>query len=121
MDLVATVPKTRWDDWLAEGDCAGTPTTGAVYAWVTSSPVARYCRTGDRLYIVAHGKLRGWAVIGQVERFILALPRPAQYEINRAGGAVACTIPTAIPGFPGLRKRWWDRKLEVPFPDWRTP
>ncbi len=43
------------------------------------------------------------------------------WEILRAWGATAVTIPEPIRGFQGLRKRWWDRKDEVPFPDWRTP
>ena len=41
--------------------------------------------------------------------------------ICRRGGAVACTIDEPIPGFRGLRKRWWRIEDERPFPDWRTP
>lgn len=40
--------------------------------------------------------------------------------IVRKGGAVACTIDEPIPGFRGLRKRWWDRAIERPFPEWKT-
>ena len=36
-------------------------------------------------------------------------------------GTWACTIDEPISGFRGLRKRWWDRSIERPFPDWRTP
>lgn len=42
------------------------------------------------------------------------------YGLIRRGGAVAVTIPQQIPGFRGFRYCWWDRALEVPFPEWRT-
>jgi hypothetical protein len=37
----------------------------------------------------------------------------------RKGNAVACTIDEPIPGFRGLRKRWWSRDIEKPFPNWK--
>jgi hypothetical protein len=30
-------------------------------------------------------------------------------------------VDEQVPGFMGFRYRWWDRSIEVPFPDWRTP
>lgn len=39
--------------------------------------------------------------------------------IVRKGNAVACTIDEPIPGFRGLRKRWWSRDIEKPFPNWK--
>lgn len=64
MDLVVTVPKDRWIDWLAEGDCAGIPGSGREYEFSVWSrpPIQR----GERLYIVAHGKLRGYALVTTV-------------------------------------------------------
>ena len=41
--------------------------------------------------------------------------------IVRRGGAVAVTIDQPIPGFQGLRKPWWKREDERPFPNWRKP
>ena len=38
----------------------------------------------------------------------------------REGGAQAVTIDEEIRGFQGVRKRWWPRELERPFPDWKT-
>ena len=115
MDLVGTCPQKDWAEWLAEGDCAGEPPTGRSYCWYTRHPLWRLARTGSRFYIVAHGRLRGFApVLGiQTNLFLTA------GTIIREGGAVAVTIPQSIKGFQGLRERWWDRADEVPFPDWR--
>jgi hypothetical protein len=123
-DLVGTCPKDFWEEWIAEGDAAGTPATGMQYNWGTASPLAGKMCEGDRFYVVAHGKLRGYALVTQV----LVYPWQDAGEVNRksyaivrAGGAVACTIPEHIPGFRGLRLRWWKREEEVPFPDWKRP
>lgn len=61
MDLVATCPKGFWSEWLAEGDCAGTAETGEEYGWYTGHSYIRLIEPGDRFYVVAHGRLRGWA------------------------------------------------------------
>jgi hypothetical protein len=110
-DLVGTCPKGFWLEWIAEGDAAGEPWSGEEWGWYTRSPFVRLIEPGDRFYVVAHGRLRGWAPVTRV-----------QYGcICRRDDAVACTISTLIPGFRGLRKRWWDRSLERPFPDWKVP
>jgi hypothetical protein len=119
VDLVGTCPKDFWREWLAEGDCAGELATGEHYSWFTRhEALAKLARIGDRFYVVAHGRLRGWALIAAV----VSPPWQAEeWQIVRCGGAVACTIDKHIPGFRGLRKRWWPREAEVPFPDWREP
>lgn len=145
-DLVGTCPKGFWHQWIAEGDCAGDPTTGTEWGWyVDRRP---NIQPGDRLYIVAHGKLRGWAPVtavrglsfdpahgadGAMGVFVAASESPKVWRggklvpgadmwcICREGGAVACTVPGLVTGFRGLRTRWWDRAVEVPFPGWRTP
>jgi hypothetical protein len=115
-DLVGTCPKHRWDDWVQEGDPAGTPWSGIEWGWFTRHPLARDGQPGDRFYVVAHGKLRGWAPIVRVAR-----ADSGEWVICRHGDAVACTVPRPIPGFQGLQHRWWNRAEEVPFPDWRVP
>jgi len=115
-DLVGTCPKDFWDEWIAEGDAAGEPKTGEEYGWYTGHHLIRSIEIGDRFYVVAHGRLRGYAPVVRVE--INGFGKGA---IIRAGGAVALTIPEPIPGFRGLRQRWWPRAEEEPFPDWRTP
>jgi hypothetical protein len=60
------------------------------------------------------GDLRGWAPVTRVQD-----TGDGDFIICRRGDAVACTVPFAIPGFRGLRQRWWDTAAEVPFPDWR--
>ena len=114
-DLVGTCPMSFWREWIEEGDAAGEPGTGEEWGWWTKDPMASIIRPGVRLYIVAHGKLRGWAPVVRVVK------EGASWVICRRGGAVPCTLPNIITGFRGLRRRWWDRADEVPFPDWRLP
>lgn len=108
-DLVGTCPKGFWDEWILEGDAAGEPESGEEWGWFTGSGLRWLIKPGDRFYVVAHGKLRGFSVVTAVRGG----------AIIRKGGAVACTIDEPIPGFRGLRMRWWDRSVERPFPDWR--
>jgi hypothetical protein len=65
---------------------------------------------------VFNGRLRGFAPLVRIQH-----EGGRRYSLVRAGGAVAVTIAERIPGFRGFRYRWWDRSLERPFPDWRTP
>lgn len=117
-DLVVTVPMNFWADWLAEGDLPGEPPGGAfdrydftcASSWRPRPPIA----PGERVYIVAHGRLRGYAPLVEVTAV------EGRWSLVRAGGAVACTIPEPIKGFRGYLKRWWDRAAEVPFPDWKV-
>lgn len=111
VDLVGTCPKDFWFEWIAEGDAAGDLETGEEWGWYTMHSYRDLAKPGDRFYIVAHGKLRGWAPVTAVGGGC----------IGRRGGAVACTIDEPVPGFRGLRKRWWDRSIEKPFPEWKTP
>lgn len=111
MDLVGTCPKDFWEEWIAEGDAVGEPETGEEWGWFTTHSFIHLIKPGDRFYVVAHGKLRGYAIV----------TRNDGHSIGRQGGAVACTIAEPIPGFRGLRKRWWDRSIEQPFPDWSKP
>ena len=115
MDLVGTCPKDFYEEWVAEGDAAGEAYTGEEWGWYTRSPLAARIRLGDRFYVVAHGKLRGWAPVTRV------LMGNGNYCIARRGDAVACTVPFPIPGFRGLRQRWWNKEIEQPFENWRTP
>jgi hypothetical protein len=110
-DLVGTCPKGFWNEWIAEGDAAGSPESGEEWGWFTQSPLIRRIQPGDRFYVVAHGKLRGYAPVTRVQEGCIC----------RRGGAVAVTIAEPIPGFRGLLQRWWDREMERPFPEWRTP
>jgi hypothetical protein len=117
MDLVGTCPKSFWLEWIAEGDAAGDPETGEEWGWWTEHSLIAKIGPGDRFYVVAHGKLRGWSPVTRVHRPMM---REAG-AICRRGNGVACTIPESITGFRGLRVRWWPREIEVPFPDWRVP
>jgi len=123
-DVVVTVPKRIWKDWISEGDAAGDPPMGEEWGFYTWGPKPEI-QPGERVYIVAHGKIRGYAPL------IRATFEPKTWEKRigkmgrvvfvRAAGAVAVTIEAAVPGFRGYRYRWWDLDLERLFPSWRMP
>lgn len=114
-DLVGTCPKDFWESWIREGDAVGEAETGEDWYWYTRDPKAASIKPGERFCIVAHGKLRGWAPVVRVDKFA-----DGSWGIVRRGGAVACTIPQPIPGFRGLRVRWWNRDDEQPFENWKS-
>lgn len=126
-DVVVAVPMGLWEDWIAEGDLPGDDPADSPLDpgdhWGFTVPRMNYrdkgatfdAQPGDRCYIIAHGKLRGWSPITAIEH------HGRSVEIGRRGGAVACTIDEPIRGFRGWARRWWDRADEVPFADWKTP
>jgi len=116
-DLVVTVPKTfGLDRWIEEGDPAGTPWTGEEWGFYTWG-VRPTIEPGERVYIVFNSKLRGYAPLIR----LVAPKQFGQIVLVRGGGAEAVTIKAPIRGFRGWRPRWWDRDIEIPFPDWKTP
>lgn len=111
-DVVVTVPKKLWSEWIAEGDLPDDEPSGTTYGfWLWGFPPA--IDPGERVYVVAHGKLRGYSELVDI------LPQGGKFALIREGGAVACTISEPIQGFRGWKYRWWERADEVPFPDWR--
>lgn len=113
-DVVVTVPKRLWLEWLAEGDLPGDTWTGNRYDFGLGGHPPQIT-PGDRVYVVAHGRLRGYAPLVEVQ------VGTHGYQLVREGGAVAVTIPETIRGFQGFRYRWWRREQEQPFEGWRTP
>ncbi len=111
-DVVVTVPKWFWPKWIAEGDAAGDPSSGQEWIFYLNSRPD--IEPGERVYIVAHGKLRGYSPL--IEWADIA-PR----GLIRGAGAVAVTIDERIKGFQGFRYRWWQYEDEKPFPAWREP
>lgn len=119
-DVVVTVPKSLWSEWLEEGDLAGEPWSeeAEYHFWIPRHPLPTI-ELGERVYIVAHGRLRGYAPLVNTElRCKLA---PSRACLVRRNDAVAVTIPGPIVGFRGWRYRWWELAAEVPFPEWRSP
>lgn len=114
-DVVVTCPRYLWNDWLEEGDLPGEAPTGDEYVFYLGGAVPQI-QPGERVYICAHGKLRGYAPLIALDRY-----SSGRFALRRAGGAVACTIAEPIQGFRGWRYRHWRREDELPFPDWRTP
>lgn len=118
MDICVTVPKGIWSDWLDEGDLPGDPETGGEWGFFTWGPKPAIA-AGERVYVVAHGRLRGYAPLTSLE-WRAAAGGMGHIGFGRKGGAVAVTVPETIRGFRGWRTRWWNRSAETPFPDWRT-
>jgi hypothetical protein len=114
MDLVGTCPKDFWREWIAEGDPAGVPWSGEEWGWYTRHSLAAEIKQGERFYVVAWGRLRGWAPVTRVAR-----DAGGGWIICREGHAVSCTLEEPVPGFRGLEKRWWRYEDERPFDDWQ--
>lgn len=116
-DLVVTVPRDIWTDWIDEGDAAGEPESGEQWGFflgrcgVHPKPPIE---PGERLYIVSHDRVRGYAPVNKVMAY------EGRWAIGRKGGALAVTIGALVPGFRGFRKRWWSYDDEQPFPEWKT-
>lgn len=113
-DVVVTVPKGVWEDWLDEGDLPGDPPTGETWGFFTWGARPKI-EVGERVYVVAHGKLRGYAPLTKLE------VNGGQIAFGRGANAIAVTIPEPIRGFRGWRYRWWNYDLEYPFTDWKKP
>ncbi|KKM63649.1 hypothetical protein LCGC14_1509350 [marine sediment metagenome] len=116
-DVVVTVPKAMWREWIEEGDLPGEEARYDSHFWLGGN-LPRIA-PGERVYIVAHGKLRGFAPLVRVERSCEL--RPSVGCLLRQGAAEAVTITEPIRGFQGFRYRWWSREDERPFPNWQRP
>lgn len=112
-DVVVTVPKAMWFDWIDEGDSVGESPTGEEWGFYTGGGKANIQR-GDRVYVVAHGRLRGYAPL---TRMVL---QGYRVVFCREAGAAAVTIDEPIRGFRGWKYRWWRREDEKPFSEWKT-
>ena len=120
MDVVVCVPKGLWKDWLEEGDLAGDdPVRHRSHFWIGKHMGLPNIQPGERVYIVAHGKLRGYAPLVGMEATCML--RESRACLMREGNAVAVTIGESIVGFMGWRYVWWSREIEQPFPEWKTP
>ena len=113
MDVVVTVPKSfGLKQWIHEGDPAGTPWSGQLWAFYFGGAKPNI-KVGERVYVVCEGKLRGYAPLHRLD-----------WDGNRGafirkGNAVAVTLKETVTGFRGWRYRWWDYTQEIPFPDWK--
>lgn len=116
MDVCVTVPRGLWAAWVAEGDLPGQEPEYESHFWA-QGPIPSM-EPGDRVYVVAFGRLRGYAPLVAVEQRCAL--RPPMGCLVRRAGAVAVTIDRPIRGFRGWRYVDWSRADERPFPDWRT-
>lgn len=117
-DVVVTVPRGLWNKWIAEGDLPGDEWDGNEYHFWFGGPQPDI-RPGERVYIVAHDRLRGYAPLVRTEA------RCALWTVKhclvRRGDAVAVTVCAPMRGFRGWRYRFWPREDEYPMPSWEQP
>lgn len=114
-DVCVTVPMRLWDQWIGEGDLPGEPWSGYENQFWFFGPLPEMS-PGDRVYIVAHGLLRGYAPLVRIETTCCL--RPSAHCLVRRGDAVAVTIARSIRGFRGWQYRDWKYEEERPFPEW---
>lgn len=115
-DLVVTVPRKSWPLWLGCGDLAGAAQpSGIEHGFRLFDCDRPPIEMGERLYIVAHDRLRGYAPVSEVVPI-----GTRNWMIKRRGAPVAVTISMRIAGFRHWRRVWWERADERPFPDWQT-
>lgn len=114
-DVVVTVPKWFWPEWIEEGQLPGEPDAGEDWHFYLGHSGGGWpsIRPGERVYVVAHNKLRGFAPLTRIES------TPTGFALVRNGDAEAVTIDEPIRGFRGWRYRWWERDDEKAFPDWK--
>jgi hypothetical protein len=117
MDVVVTCPMAAWEEWIEEGDLPGEPYTGDTFHFWLGGPLPEM-QPGERVYVVAYGRLRGYAPLVSIERRCRL--RPSVGCLVRRGDAVAVTIDRPIRGFRGWRYVDWERSEEKPFPDWMS-
>jgi hypothetical protein len=117
MDVVVTVPQSRWLEWIEEGDLPDEPPSDYEFHWMFGGPMPDI-QPDERVYIVAFGRLRGYSPLYYVEESCQIDRR--RHCLVRLGGAEAVTIEEPIRGFRGWRYRWWALEDERPFPDWVT-
>lgn len=120
-DLLVTCPQHLWNEWLHEGDNAlsdfpdGAPWKGEdEYHFTVSGRGKPNIEPGERVYIVAYNRLRGYAPLERLQKTPYG-----GWSLVRRGGAVAVTVPYEIPGFRGFRYRNWSREIEVAFENWQ--
>ena len=98
-DIVVCVPKGVWQDWLEEGNLPGEPWDPDEddYHWFSRGPVP-HIDPGERVYVVAHGRLRGYAPLVRIDH-------RAQWATPPKRGMRGSLTPAS----PTLSKRTHDR------------
>jgi hypothetical protein len=104
-DIVVTVPMARWEDWLDEGDLPGDEWDGvSEYHWFARGPKPQIA-AGQRVYIVAHGKVRGYAPLVAIDSVVSGRKRD-RFSVVRI-----VTQPDGhakyVHWFPQPLPEWW--------------
>jgi hypothetical protein len=84
MDIVVTVPQQLWLAWLAEGDLPGDPPTGHGYHFWIAPFALPNTQPGERVYVFAFGRVRGYTPLVAMEPQCSL--NPAKACLLRRGG-----------------------------------
>jgi hypothetical protein len=104
-DVVVTCPMDRWAGWIAEGQLPGQGWDGETdYHWFGRGYRPNIV-PGERVYIVAHGKLRGYAPLVATDIFVTGRARD-EYSIFR-WGLNEDNMLAIIHKFPLPLPEWW--------------
>lgn len=95
-DLVVTVPRDLWTDWIEEGDAVGEPESGEEWGFFVTGWTRPPIRVGERLYVVAHDRLRGYAPVTRVAFY----PYDCDEHLAPAGFCSACQLYARREGWP---------------------
>lgn len=126
MDIVVTLPKSfGLRRWIDEGDPAGRAWSGTEWGWFMGGNPPKKLNPRDRVYVVYSGHLIGYSPLLRIEDDPHGFDTNVEqafrggFALVRGGDAVPVTIDEKIRGFQGYRYRWWDRKDERPYPEWK--
>ena len=107
-DIVVTVSRRHWQSWLQGGCEPGRLRSFHVFG---DKPP---CCFGDRLYVLAHNRIRCRLIVDDVQPLRGGWMMFARFEQGM-------TVRGAtIRGFKGWQRRWWRDADEIDFPEWRT-
>lgn len=109
-DVVVSCPKAAWQTWSEQA-------ASGLVVFDLGYRLPGKWNPGDRVYVVAHGRVRCWMELGKVGHD----PITGQLQLVLIGQPLPVTTSEEIRGFQGARMRWWPRDQERDFPGWREP
>ena len=109
-DIVISVAREKWADWLRVHGAQDRPGHRRNFYIQGAHPPSS---AGDRLYVASHGRIRCVFQIDGIQ------PLRGQWFIW-ATFLQPVAVDGFVQGFPGWKRRWWERDAERAFSAWRT-
>lgn len=111
-DLVTTIERVAWYDWVIAGARVG----GLLW----TAMLGRRMPRAGRLYLVAHDRVRGFVTWDDTpEREPKFEPMTLGAKHSRPHRPDHNDL-AYVRGFAGSIFSWWERTDEIGFPDWQT-